>query len=182
MRRRAANQLGALSVRLVDAQRAALQPVVGASGEAAAAVTALRAFPGERVSFFAPILGLTGAGVVRLVARLEAAGLVERRSGPDARSQALHLTDVGRDAAARLEAARQQLLEQALAGLDDAAVGELVRLLVPLLASLPEDRDAARRMCRHCHHAICDDADACPVDDAVTAAGHPGWNGPPTHA
>jgi Mn-dependent DtxR family transcriptional regulator len=139
----------------------------------------LSAFPGERVNFFAPVLGLTGPGAVRLMARLEAAGLVERRPGGDARSHALELTDAGRDAAARLQAARQRLLEQALAMLDDGAVGELARLLQPVLASLPEDRDAARRMCRHCDHAVCDDAGACPVDQAVTAAGHPGWNGPP---
>ena len=177
IRRRTANQLAALALCLTDAQRSVLDPAIGSSGEAAAAVTAVAAFPGERVSFFSPILGLTSAGTVRLIGRLEQLGLIERRTGPDARSHALYLTEAGRATAERLRDTRQGLLSEVLSHLDDHAVGQLASLLKPLLAALPADRDAARRMCRLCDHAVCDGAGACPADTAGTAAGDPGWTG-----
>jgi MarR family transcriptional repressor of emrRAB len=175
---RVANQFGAIALRLADAQRAALAPVVGVSGEAAAALTALEAYPGERVSFFVPVLGLTSAGTVRLIGRLEQLGLAERRAGADARSHALRLTAAGRAAAQRIRDTRQDVLQRALAPLDDAAIAQLGKLLEPVLAALPADRDAARHLCRLCDHAVCDNANACPADHAVTAAGHPHWHGP----
>jgi DNA-binding MarR family transcriptional regulator len=176
---RLATQLGALALGLADAQRAAVEANVGQTGEAAAALVAISAFPGERVTFFEPILGLTSAGTVRLIGRLEAHGWVERRPGRDARSYALFLTDAGRELTARLQAARQAVLQTALQALDATAREHLEAALPALLAALPGDRSAARRMCRLCDHAVCDGAGACPVDAAVTAAGHPPWPGPP---
>jgi DNA-binding MarR family transcriptional regulator len=176
---RLATQLGALALGLADAQRAAVEANVGQTGEAASALIAISAFPGERVTFFEPILGLTSAGTVRLVARLEGHGWVERRPGRDARSQALFLTAAGREVADRLQAARQAVLQTALRALDATAREHLAAVLPALLGVLPDDRSAARRMCRLCDHAVCDGAGACPVDDAVTTAGHPPWPGPP---
>jgi DNA-binding MarR family transcriptional regulator len=178
---RVANQMGALTRYLADHQDAALDAELGLSGEAAAAVVAIDAFPGERVAFFAPILGLTSAGIVRLVARLEARGLVGRQPGPDGRSHALRLTDHGASALSRIHAARRAVLDGALSPLDEDDVRQLERLLDRVLRQLPADRTAARRMCRLCDHDICDAANLCPVDNALTAAGHADWT-PPSQA
>lgn len=144
------------------------------TGEAAAALTAIGTFADERVTFFEPILGLTSAGTVRLIARLEQEGLIERRPGPDARSHALRLTHTGRDKTDRLQRARQAVLQRAIRGLDQTTIDQLAAAIPALLENLTSDRLAARRMCRLCDHAVCDEAGACPVDAAAAVAERPG--------
>jgi DNA-binding MarR family transcriptional regulator len=78
-------------------------------------------------------LGLATSTVTRLVDRLEAAGLAERRSErPDRRSVLVGLSTPGREA---LRAVRRRLhafLRELLAGLAPDEQGELVRLLSKL--------------------------------------------------
>lgn len=75
-------------------------------------------------------LGLATSTVTRLVDRLEAAGLAERRSErPDRRSVLVGLTAPGREA---LQAVRRRLrafLRELIAGLTPRERGELLRLL-----------------------------------------------------
>jgi MarR family transcriptional regulator, negative regulator of the multidrug operon emrRAB len=167
---RMTNLLGAASLALADAQRAAVE---GASGQAAAAPAALLAldkYPGETVSFFVPILGLTQSGTVRLFDRLVDDGLVRRAPGRDGRTVALDLTAAGRRAVARVARARAQTMADALAGLDRDEVAALERTLEKILTRFPANRDDARHLCRLCDIDVCD---GCPVDAAATAAGFP---------
>jgi MarR family transcriptional repressor of emrRAB len=164
------NLLGAASLALADAQRAAVE---GASGQAAAAPAALLAldkYPGETVRFFVPILGLTQSGTVRLFDRLVDDGFVRRGPGRDGRTIALELTAAGRRAAARVARARAQTMADALAGVDRDELAALERTLEKVLARFPANRDDARHLCRLCDIDVCE---ACPVDAAATAAGFP---------
>jgi MarR family transcriptional regulator, negative regulator of the multidrug operon emrRAB len=167
---RLANLLGAASLALADAQRAAVE---GASGQAAAAPAALLAldkYPGETVKFFEPILGLTQPGTFRLIDRLVDHGLVRRAPGRDGRTVALDLTAAGRRAAARVARTRAQTMADALAGLDRDELAALERTLETILARFPASRDDARHLCRLCDIEVCK---GCPVDAAATAAGYP---------
>ena len=84
---------------------------------APAALSALDGYlGGEPIDALRETLGLTHSGAVRLVDRLEAAGLAERRPGPDGRSVAVALTPVGHAAAEAVRIAREEALEQALVG------------------------------------------------------------------
>lgn len=122
-------------------------------------------------------VGLTPSGAVRLVDRLAAAGLVERRPGADGRSLALHLTGRGRRAARRVLAARAESLARLVAVLDERERRSLVDLTEKLVAALATQRLADRGrdqdpaggwLCRLC------DVDACGRPDgrcpAATAA------------
>lgn len=78
--------------------------------------------------------GLDSSTVSRQVSHLERDGFVARAPNPDdARAVVLSLTRAGRHALDRLTAARRSILEEALAGWDDADVRELARL-APRLA------------------------------------------------
>jgi DNA-binding MarR family transcriptional regulator len=81
-------------------------------------------------------LNLTHSGTVRLVDRLAGAGLVERRTGPDARSVALHLTPPGRRAVRRVATARDAALERAMTGLTPAQRAQLAALLERVASDL----------------------------------------------
>jgi len=169
------NLVGAFALAVADAQRSAGERDLDHVAAAPAALIAVAKYPHESVTFFAPILGLTGSGTVRLFERLTAAGLVQRQAGPDGRTLALALTPTGRRAAQRIIDVRRQAVADALAPLSDSERRELGRLLEKVLAALPDGRPAARHLCRLCDHVACDEIGKCPIDLAVTAAGHPSY-------
>lgn len=61
----------------------------------------VQANPGCSQSELAEFTGLSRASTMTMVDQLEQAGLVDRQAGPDARTNALFLTDAGRAAAER---------------------------------------------------------------------------------
>ncbi len=78
-------------------------------------------------------LGLATSTVTRLVDRLEAAGLAERRSErPDRRSVLVGLSAPGREALRAVRRRLRTFLRELLAGLAPHEQGELVRLLSKL--------------------------------------------------
>ena len=145
---RTANLLGALSLALADEIRAATAAVAGhgASGPAALVLLADLA-GGATVEELRKALGLTHSGTVRLVDRLVAAGLVERRVGADARSLSLHLTPSGGRTARRILAARETVLERALIALEPRQRVEFEASLAALLAELDRPRAQVCRLC-----------------------------------
>ena len=70
----------------------------------------IRANPGCSQSELAEFTGLSRASAVTMVDQLGETGLVERRAGADARTNALFITDAGEDAVAR--AAEQTLANE----------------------------------------------------------------------
>src|SRR6185503_11105786 len=91
---RTANLLGALGIVLADALADA-----GGDSEAAALVAIGGPSAGASIDALSAVVGLSHSGTVRLVDRLEADGLLERRRGADQRSATLLLTPAGRRAA-----------------------------------------------------------------------------------
>ncbi len=78
-------------------------------------------------------LGLATSTVTRLVDRLEAAGLAERRSErPDRRSILVGLSRAGHDALRAVRRRVHALLADVIAGLTLSEQGELLRLLTKL--------------------------------------------------
>jgi DNA-binding MarR family transcriptional regulator len=167
---RDANLLGTLSLAVAGRIEAAVASPLGPS--APAALSALEGYlGGEPIDALRQTLGLTHSGAVRLVDRLEAAGLAERRPGPDARTVAVALTPAGRGAAEEVRAARVAALEGALAVLSADERATLTGLHEKLLAGLTSDRASARRLCRLCDIDACGHhRGTCPVTNARAAA------------
>ena len=136
----------------------------------AAALTTLLVYPGSSIDRLRRALGLTHSGGVRLVDRLEAASLVRRTAGQDARVAALELTVRGKRAAQATLAERERAVAALLGPLHEDERRALGTLLERILEPLPEDRADLERICRLCDYDTCDgSADLCPVGRGARA-------------
>jgi MarR family transcriptional repressor of emrRAB len=172
------NVVAALCLAIDDAVRVSVDVAAGHGSAAPAALVALHEFlGGASMDQLRQATGLSSSGAVRLVDRLEVAGYVERGPGADARSVALDLTPSGRKASERVQVARAEAVQRALADLNTAERRQLARLVDRILSSITEqrleDRDQGEPpvggwLCRLCDFTACGRADgACP---AATAA------------
>lgn len=162
------NLLGALAVAVNDAMRAGIESGAGRRASVAAALVTVATFEGLSIEALRHHLGLSHPATVRLVDRLVAEGLLERRRVGRGRTLALHLTGPGRRVVADVEAGRWQALRGALATLTPRERDALTPLVEKLLAGLVGDRDDAHRVCRLCDQRCCDvQPRGCPVDRAV---------------
>lgn len=171
---RGANLLGSLSLalsdRISDAITAAAEQSERPGSETAAeALSALHHFlDGPSIDRLRTVLGLTSSGTVRLVDRLEQAGYVERRPGPDGRTTTVGLTDAGEQVARRVSDAREAVLVEALAALDPAQREALEALSGALLVGLMRGPGATRWSCRLCNTGVCGvQTRECPVTRAA---------------
>src|SRR5215813_1292740 len=153
----AANVLGALG-----------QAIGGARGadSAGAAFVHLSKYPDEAIDALRKPLGLSHAGCVRLVDRLEERGWLERAEGDDRRVRALRLTRSGEAAARRVLAAREAELARAIGRLSANERAQLVRIATKVLAELVTGPESALAVCRLCDYASCPD-DLCPTGKAL---------------
>ena len=159
----ARNVLGALGLALADRLDEAAEGAGGRSA-AAALATLYGTRAGIRIEGLARITGLSHSGAVRLVDRLEAEGLVERRRGADQRSAVLYLTPAGRRSARRLLLDRDAAMHSVLVVLTDDQQAELVALADRLLGELADEPAAEARLCRLCDLESCGRLSArCPV-------------------
>ena len=165
--RQTANLLTALALAVQERVGAAAAATLPHGASAPAALVALEStLAGGTIDALRRVLGLTHSGTVRLVDRLAAAGLVERRVGPDARSVSLSLTPGGRRAARRVLAAREAAAEELLSALAPSDRAQLTRLLGQVMASAAATPEDARRVCRLCDVAVClDGRRPCPMRD-----------------
>lgn len=157
---RTTNLLGALALAITDRLNADIKNALDRSSESAAAIVVLGYAPGLSVEVLRQVLDRSHPGTVRLVDRLEADGLVERRKAADGRAVALHLTKKGTKLRRQLMGDRLETLEQALSGLsadDRQLFGDL---LAKVLANLPETEMAKHRICRLCSVQTCTN---CPI-------------------
>jgi DNA-binding PadR family transcriptional regulator len=106
---------------------------------------------------------------VRVVDRLEAAGLARRESDPsDGRRALVRLEPAGRKLAERALDARSRVLRSAVAELDAGDLLDLERLLGALLHATTVDLRAAKETCRLCDAHACGHYDGvCPVSHAA---------------
>ena len=159
--RRTANLLGAAVLGLHDELRRAVEQRSGHSGEASAALVALGHQPGLSNDALSRLLGLTHTGSVRLIDRLLAEGLVERRpAAHDRRAVALHLTAAGERLRREILDAREAALLPLVSRLGARDQASLARLLERLLTVVSRDDTHKLRICRLCDGGACTD---CPI-------------------
>ena len=157
-----ANAFGALGLEVARRVHEAGDAAVPHGASVPAALAALYGLTGgESIDALRRVVGLTHSGTVRLVDRLAAAGLAERRVGADGRAVALRLTPEGRRAARRVLARREAAIEAMLAPLGPADRATLARLNERLLGELASGRQERRRVCRLCDVEAC--GPACPT-------------------
>lgn len=165
---REANLLGAISLAAADRIRASTAASAPNAGEGPAGLVALASFlEGGSIEELSRVLGLSHSATVRLVDKLEREGLVERRSGRDARAVAVVATDSGATIASSIQGARMQALDELLDPLSGAERAELARLHEKLLAGLASSGVSRGRICRLCDAQACGhEQGRCPVTEA----------------
>jgi MarR family transcriptional regulator, negative regulator of the multidrug operon emrRAB len=169
---RVANVLGAFALALVDGMDVAT--------ERAALVALSDLLEGRSVDDLRRAVGLTHSGGVRVVDRLVAGGLVERRRAADGRAVALFLTPEGRRQAAQSRDARLATLHAVLGALDKREQAQLAGILDKLVAAVVGRRIEARAagvlppggwLCRLCDPVACERTEGhCPALNAARAA------------
>lgn len=167
---RVANRLGALALTLSDGVREATEGATGLAGGIPAALVSLREWAdGSSVDVLAGAMRVSHSRAVRVVDRLEAAGLARREPDPsDGRRALVWLEPGGRELADRALEARSRALLSAAARLDAADLRRLERLLDGLLDATTVDLRAAMETCRLCDAHACGHYDgACPVSRAA---------------
>lgn len=131
------------------------------AGPTASALALLAHAPGMSIRTLAAGVGLSHAGAVRLVDRLAADGLIERREHPnDGRTRSLYLTPAGEAASDAVLAARDGVIAAGLSALTEAEVRMLGALSERVLRARLKGIDHAYHVCRLCSVEACAD---CPV-------------------
>ena len=164
------NRLGALSLTLGDRIRDATEGATGMAGGLPAALVSLREWAdGRSVDVLAEAMRVSHSRAVRVVDRLEAAGLARRASDPsDGRRALVWLEPAGRELAQRALDARSRVLRSVVADLDAADLRDLDRLLGALLDATTVDVRAAKETCRLCDAHACGHYEGvCPVSRAA---------------
>jgi DNA-binding MarR family transcriptional regulator len=170
---RIANRLGAVALTLGDGIRDAVGAATGMSGGVPAALISLHEWAdGCSVEVLADAMRVTHSRAVRVVDRLEQAGLARReRSSADGRRALVVLEPAGHELAQRALRARSAVLLDVVAALDASDAVELERLLAPVLAARTDGTRAARGICRMCDAHTCGHYDGtCPVSHAADRA------------
>jgi len=157
---RTTNLLGVVGLAVADRIESAARAVLSHAGETPAAMVVIGYGLGPSNDQLRRILGLSHPGAVRLVDRLVADGLVERRQGRDKRAIALYLTGQGKVLREELLIGRLAAIRPLLAPLTTDEQEALSALLHKILASM-ETTDAERcTLCRLCDDRVCTD---CPI-------------------
>ncbi|RBP16768.1 MarR family transcriptional regulator for hemolysin [Roseiarcus fermentans] len=105
-----------------------------------AVLVRLQRCEGAKQSELAELLDIAPITLARLVDKLDAAGLVERRADPtDRRAHRLHLTDKAIPALGALGALAEDVMSRALAGVDDATVEAILVGLATIKANLKSE-------------------------------------------
>lgn len=162
---RTANLLGAVGLAVADRIEATARDVLGRAGETPAALVVIGHGSGPSNDQLRRILGLSHPGTVRLVDRLVADGLVERREGRDRRAIALYLSDRGTALREDLLQGRLAAIRPLLTPLTDGEQETLAALLHEVLSSMETTQAERRTLCRLCDDRVCTD---CPIP----AGGH----------
>lgn len=160
MDNRAANLLGAVGLAVADRIEDVARDVLSRAGETPAALVVIGYDTSPSNEELRRILGLSHPGSVRLVDRLVADGLVERREGRDRRAIALHLTEAGRTLREALLRGRLAAIRCLLEPLTDAEQDALAVMLSKMLTAVGTTNLQRCTLCRMCDDRVCVD---CPI-------------------
>jgi DNA-binding MarR family transcriptional regulator len=165
-----ANRLGALALTLSDGVRDATEAATGMAGGLPAALVSLAEWAdGRSIDVLAEAMRVSHSRAVRVVDRLEAAGLARREPDPfDGRRALVWLEPAGRELAEEALDARARVLLRAVGELDSEEMQDLERLLGAVLAATTAGGCAAAATCRLCDAHACGHYEgACPVSRAA---------------
>jgi DNA-binding MarR family transcriptional regulator len=169
-RRALANVLGALALVVTDGLGRAVTKDAASVTDAATLSALAQVHDGSTVGRVHQVLGVTPSGAVRLVDRLESAGLVSRAPGADRRSRSIRLTEAGRDRARAVGDARSAYLSSLVVALSPEEVEVLRTLLAKVMAGVVEVKDGGAWTCRLCDLVACRrDHGECPALNAALA-------------
>jgi DNA-binding MarR family transcriptional regulator len=162
------NTFGALALATSDAIRRGAQAGVAHGGETAAALNLVGHAPGLHIDDLAGGLGLSHPGTVRLVDRLVADGLMERKASPaDRRAVELYLTRAGTRMRRSVLGGRRAATADLLAPLNARERDQLEAIVAKLLHAHVGNQEDALGTCRFCDERDCPD---CPVGEALSRA------------
>ena len=157
---RTANLLGVVGLAVADLIEETGREILRHTGETPAALVVIGYGLGPSNDQLRRVLGLSHSGTVRLVDRLVADGLVERREGSDKRAVALYVSKRGRALREEILKGRLAAIRPLLAPLTNAEQETLAALLHKMLSSM-ETTDLERRtLCRLCDNRVCSN---CPI-------------------
>ncbi len=156
------NVIGAFALALSDDFRGAMQELAEGNESACAALIVIGQESGLSVDRLSKILGLSQPGTVRLVDRLAADRLVERKAGADRRAVALRLTEAGKRQVKSLLIGRRHALAEALRPLDLGERQVLAAIAEKVLRGLGHSAVECDRRCRLCDGDTCPD-ESCPM-------------------
>lgn len=157
---RTANLLGTVGLAVADRIEDTARDILNHAGETPAALVVIGYGLGPSNDQLRRVLGLSHPGSVRLVDRLVADHLVERRRGHDNRAIALYLTDKGAALRETLLGGRLAAIKPLLMPLTETEQATLAALLHKMLSSI-ETTDLERcTLCRLCDNRVCTN---CPI-------------------
>ncbi|MFM9863024.1 MAG: MarR family winged helix-turn-helix transcriptional regulator [Micropepsaceae bacterium] len=157
---RTANLLGVVGLAVADRIEATARDILAHAGETPAAVVVIGYGLGPSNDLLRRILGLSHPGTVRLVDRLVADGLVERREARDKRAIALYLSKRGKALREELLKGRLAAIRPLLAPLTSAEQETFAALLHKMLSSMDTTDMERCTLCRLCDDRVCTN---CPI-------------------
>lgn len=160
MTNRTANLLGVVALAVTDRIEDTARDILSHAGETPAALVVIGYGTGPSNDSLKRILGLSHPGAVRLVDRLVADDLVERREGYDKRAIALYLTKRGKALREELLKGRLAAIRPLLAPLTGAEQETFAALLHKMLSSMETTDTERRTLCRLCDDRVCSN---CPI-------------------
>jgi MarR family transcriptional repressor of emrRAB len=161
-----ANLLGALVTGLHDRLVVALNESSGLTAEDPAALVTLYWEPNITIRRLSDVLDRSHPATVRIVDRLEDAGLARRKPAADLRERRVVLTTRGHRTAEAVLDARHQVLDEALSVLTENERQILNPLLAKVAAALTARTDEAATICRLCDERECP-LELCPITLAI---------------
>jgi MarR family transcriptional regulator, negative regulator of the multidrug operon emrRAB len=158
---RTANLLGALACEISGRLDERLKKHPNQSDSAAAALNVISFYEGCSNNALSRALKLSHTTTVRLIDKLAAQGLVERRQAADRRAVSLFLTKQGREQARAVVKDRCVALGEIVDALSERQRSQFDRL-AEVLRSLTTSAEEADHICRLCDDSACP-PDNCPV-------------------
>jgi DNA-binding MarR family transcriptional regulator len=169
------NVFGAFALMISDDIVRASSSRAPEAGPAASALALVAHKPGLSIRMLSVGVGLSHAATVRLVDRLAAEGLVERREHfTDGRARSLHLTEAGKVASDEVLSSRDKVIEEGLSILSDGEIEILCDIAERVLRDRLENLEHSYRICRLCCYEGCTN---CPIDAELCERGVDRENG-----
>jgi MarR family transcriptional regulator, negative regulator of the multidrug operon emrRAB len=113
-------------------------------------------------------LSLSHSWTVRVVEKLQSAGLINKKTGSDKRAVALFVTEQGRRKVQGIVRARRRCLDEVLGVLPVRDQKQFTSMLERMLAFMPDGVDSGEAICKLCEVDVCPQ-NRCPVTLAADA-------------